>query len=494
MTNKRNSTRWRSTLGFVSVFWLVGSVELIHPLKAADKVTLNRKEDGYRGIWYFNQKSNDEYVYKYSGGLGTYCAKHNPFAIYDHVSDRTYFCYGGSTKGSNRELVHCVSYFDHKTGKVPRPTVLLNKNTDDAHDNPVISIDAKGHIWIFSTSHGRSRPSFVHRSQQPYSIAAFEQVNATYVSNEQPKVLDNFSYMQTWSTGQGFVSFFTRYDDPAKRTSMFMTSTDGLNWSPWQRLAAIEWGHYQISTVSNSKVGCAFNYHPKGKGLNWRTNLYYVESTDGGKSWNNASGEKLNIPVTAANNIAKVIDYQSQGLNVYLKDIAYDDNKPVILYITSKGYQSGPQNNPRTWRVARWTGRQWESGRITTSDNNYDMGSLYIGDNGNYQVIAPTSPGPQAYNPGGEVCLWSSGDYGQSWRRRKQLTQNSTRNHTYVRRPVNAHPDFYAFWADGHGRMPSESRLYYCNAKGEVFVLPAQMPEDFAIPQRVVAPVNNPDR
>ncbi|MBM3881442.1 MAG: hypothetical protein FJ387_17245 [Verrucomicrobia bacterium] len=26
-------------------------------------VTLNRKADGYRGIWYMNQPSNDEYVY-----------------------------------------------------------------------------------------------------------------------------------------------------------------------------------------------------------------------------------------------------------------------------------------------------------------------------------------------------------------------------------------------------------------------------------------------
>ena len=45
-------------------------------------LTLNRKDDGYRGIWYMNQPSGDEYVYKYSGGLGTYCAKHKPFAVY----------------------------------------------------------------------------------------------------------------------------------------------------------------------------------------------------------------------------------------------------------------------------------------------------------------------------------------------------------------------------------------------------------------------------
>jgi len=35
--------------------------------------TLNKKADGYRGIWYMNQPSGDEFVYKYSGGLGTSC-------------------------------------------------------------------------------------------------------------------------------------------------------------------------------------------------------------------------------------------------------------------------------------------------------------------------------------------------------------------------------------------------------------------------------------
>ena len=29
---------------------------------------MNRKAEGYPGIWYFNQETNDEYVYKYSGG------------------------------------------------------------------------------------------------------------------------------------------------------------------------------------------------------------------------------------------------------------------------------------------------------------------------------------------------------------------------------------------------------------------------------------------
>lgn len=449
----------------------------------APTVTLNQKEDGYRGIWYFNQESGDEYVYKYSGGLGTYCAKHQPFAIYCPQVEKTFFCYGGTSKSSYRQLVHMVSYYDHRTGQVPRPTLLLDKQTSDAHDNPVISVDDEGYIWIFSTSHGRSRPSYVHRSAAPYDIKHFELIEASYEREGEVRPLDNFSYMQVWNIpGQGFVSFFTRYSDPAARTSQFMTSRDGVHWGRWRRLAAIDEGHYQISAASADKAAAAFNYHPAGKGLNWRTNLYYIETRDLGESWTAADGEPLQLPLTQPENPALIHDYRAEGLNVYLKDIRLDrDGRTVILYLTSRGYESGPKNDPRTWKVAHWNGERWLRHAVTTSDNNYDMGSLYLDDDA-WRIIAPTTEGPQPYNPGGEMALWISRDEGTSWQLQEQLTSDSERNHTYARRTVNAHPDFYALWADGHARQPSESRLYFCNRDGQVFLLPPEMDGDFAQP------------
>ena len=88
-------------------------------------------------------------------------------------------------------------------------------------------------------------------------------------------------------------------------------------------------------------------------------------------------------------------------------------------------------------------------------------------------LSAPTETGPQPYNTGGEVAVWTSGNEGDTWEKVRLATGNSSYNHTYVRRPVNAHPEFYAFWADGHARQQSESRLYFCNSTGEhVFRLP----------------------
>ena len=465
-------------------------------------LTLNQQAEGYLGIWYMNQPLDNEYKFKYSGGLGTYCAKHKPFAVYSKEAQKTFFCFGGVKKGyldkfdlaqsggDNKDLegalYHMISYYDHRTGEVPRPTILLDKRTRDAHDNPVISLDDKGYIWIFSTSHGTNRPSYVHKSREPFDISTFDLIEPVYLEKGEKKVLDNFSYMQVWHVdNQGFVAFFTKYNQPAKRTNYFLSSEDGVNWNELTCLSAIDEGHYQISAANAQIAGTAFNYHPNGQGLNWRTNLYYMQTQDLGKSWQAADGTNLNIPLTEPQNSVLIHDYESEGIKVYLKDIRYDaENRPVILYITSHGYKSGPESGPRTWKTARWTGKNWERKPITTSDNNYDMGSLWINEAGEWMVVGPTETGPQPFNPGGELAAWKSTDQGNSWTKMADLTQSSEYNHTYVRRPVASHPDFWALWADGHGRQPSDSRLYFCNEKGEVFKLPEKMKAAFAKPEK----------
>jgi hypothetical protein len=432
------------------------------------------RDDGYRGLWYFNQPSKDEYAYKYSGGFATYPQQHIPLAIHSPEANKTFFVYGGTPKNANR-LLHMVSYFDHATGEVPRPRILLDKKTDDAHDNPVLSIDGQGHLWVFSNSHGTSRPSFIHRSTRPYSIDSFERVLET-----------NFSYGQPWNLpGQGFLFLHTRYSKG--RGLHWMTSADGRAWSEPKPLAHLDMGDYQISARDGKRVATAFDYHPAPLGLNARTNLYYLETRDMGATWTTVDGKPVATPLAAVKNDALVRDFEAEKLLVYLKDMTFDaDGHPVILFLTSRGYQAGPANDPRTWRTVRWTGREWEFRDMTTSDHNYDFGSLYMEEGGLWRVIGTTEPGPQPYGTGGEVAVWTSPDRGATWARLKVLTKDSARNHTFPRRPLNAHPDFYSFWADGDTRRASESRLYFTNRAGDgVWRLPSAMPSDSSKPERV---------
>jgi hypothetical protein len=443
--------------------------------------------DGYRGIWYYNQATKDEFKYKYSGGMATYPQQHAPIAIYRKEVNKTFFVYGGTTARADndkQELLHMVSYLDHASGTVPRPRILLNKKTDDAHDNPVLSIDDAGHLWIFSPSHGTSRPSYIHRSTRPYSIDEFEKVAQT-----------NFSYPQPWYlSGKGFLFFHTRYGGgnwgvKAARVTGSMSSADGREWSKGSALAAIEMGSYQVSWPIGQRVATVFDFHPAPVGLNARANIYYLETADLGKTWRTISGDAVTVPLTNAKNAALIYDSVREGKLVYLKDINYDaQGHPVVLFLTTKGYESGPANGPREWKTARWTGRAWEVRDVTTSDSNYDHGSLYIEDGGTWRIIAPTDPGPQPYNPGGEMVLWTSRDQGATWQKKRQITSGSELNHTYARRPLNAHPDFYALWADGHGRQPSRSHIYFTDREGTAWRLPPQMTANSAKPERIAVP------
>jgi len=100
--------------------------------------------------------------------------------------------------------------------------------------------------------------------------------------------------------------------------------------------------------------------------------------------------------------------------------------------------------------------------------------------------MGPTQRGPQPIGGGGEVGVWASQDDGKTWALEREVTRNSQRNHNYVRRPVPAHPEFAAFWADGDPDKFSASRLYFCNRTGEqVWQLPETMRDEYERPERV---------
>jgi hypothetical protein len=433
------------------------------------------RADGYRGIWYYNQPTHDQYAYKYSGGFATYPQQQMPIAIYAPAVQKTFFCYGGTVPGKE-ELLHMVSYYDHRTGKVPRPVILVNKKTDDAHDNPVMSIDDGGYIWIFSNSHGTSRPSYIWRSAKPYDIARFNLIKTT-----------NFSYGNIhFIPGKGFLFLHTLYRDKG-RSLFWSTSRDGVEWSDSSLLSRIDLGHYEITARRGDRVVSVFNYHPSPLGLNARTNIYFLQTSDMGKTWTNIENKPITPPLSDVQNPALVRDFRKEGLLVYLKNVEFDaEGNPVILFLTSKGFESGPGSGPRQWQTARWTGKQWEYHPFTTSDHNYDYGALSIEADGTWRIIAATAPGPEPYTTGGDIVLWTSKDQGRTWKQVKQLTHAARYNHTYPKKPVNAQPDFYAIWADGDTLKPSDSSLYFTDKNGSaVWRLPAKMTGEFAKPEKV---------
>ena len=454
-----------------------------------------RRVDGYKGIWFtlgqfFGEGTNGQpyapasrkpvfpYGDKYSGGLGTYTAKHTPLAIYCPEVGKTFFVYGGTVNSEKRHLLCMVSYYDHSRGMLPRPVVVHDKNgVDGPHDNPSLSVDAEGHLWVFVSGRGAVRPGFKYRSREPYSIDGFERVSEEEFTYPQPHYLE----------GKGFLHLFTRYT--GRRELYWERSEGGRSWTPDRKLAGIrspgdqQGGHYQTSATADGVTGTFFNRHPRNGHVDYRTDLYYVQTRDMGETWTTVDGRVLETPLTEVEYPSRVVNYHALGLNVYLKDMGFDrEGHPVLLYVTSPGAEPGPPNDPRHFRIIRWDGMKWVSRAICRTDHNYDMGSLYLGDDC-WRVIIPSSSGPQPYHGGGEMSLWESFDQGTSWQLVRQMTSQSPRNHNYARRPLRARDPFYAFWADGDPTRLSESHLYFTDSTAErIWRLPYVMDGEWAKP------------
>lgn len=438
----------------------------------------NAKINGYRGIW-FELGQKYKYGDKYSGALGTYTAKHVPLAIYAKEVDKTFFVYGGTTEEDKKHLLCMIGAFDHKTGMVSKPTMVYDKQgIEDPHDNPSMMIDDEGFIWVFISGRGRKRPGFKYKSKKPFDIDEFLQIAE-----------EEMTYPQPWNIEHGFFHFFTKY--LGIRNLYFETSTDGMIWAEDKLLAAIpvnegeKSGHYQISNSFDGKVVATFfNRHPYGI-PDKRTDLYYVRSKDFGKTWTTVDEVELQLPIKDRSSPARVVDYASQSKNVYLKDMGFDlDGNPACLYIRSSGHEPGPTSVPYEWCITKWDGGKWLTSVVTTSDHNYDMGSLYISRD-HWNIVGPTEKGPQRWGVGGEIVIWQSTNKGETWEKLKSITKNSELSHSYVRRPVNFKEPFCFFWSDGHSHKFSKSELYFGNFKGEIWKLPYSMKNNYEKPMKI---------
>ena len=184
---------------------------------------------------------------------------------------------------------------------------------------------------------------------------------------------------------------------------------------------------------------------------------------------------------------ARVKAYSEESRLVYLNDITLDQSgRPVILVVTSASHRPGPQGDPRTWEVLHYREGAWRTHEVTTSTHNYDTGPLQVEPDGTWRVVGPTERGPQRWGGGGEIAVWTSRDQGATWAKTRDVTRDSPRNHSYVRRVIGAEPDspFALLWADGHADDLSVSRLYFADREGRVVRrLPYDMDGDHAVPE-----------
>ncbi len=158
--------------------------------------------------------------------------------------------------------------------------------------------------------------------------------------------------------------------------------------------------------------------------------------------------------------------------------------RPVTGFARDDGYRG-------TWFALReirgahgdkYAGERRVFREITRSDHNHDMAFPCVAADGTWPASGPMMPGPRPYGTG-ETVAWTDSGRGRARRDVRKPTTANVRHHSHARRPMNAHPEFCAFRADGDAFKPFPSHLYFANNAGDdIHVLPESVDGQFAAP------------
>jgi hypothetical protein len=230
------------------------------------------KLDGYRSIWYYNQPQGDEYVYKYSGGLGTYTCKHRPLAVYRPEVNKTFFCYGGTDETTAR----CCTW--SRTSTTP-PAPCRGRRCWSTNAPPTRTTTRSSRSTprdTSSSSPARTEPAaFVHLPQQ--TALRHRRIRA----DRHDQLLLHAAVPHS---GQGVP--FPADHLPGRPGQLFPNQPGRLRVD--RAAAALAVRPRTLSdqrTVRDGEAGQRVQLSSAGTGLNWRTNLYYMETSDFGETW-----------------------------------------------------------------------------------------------------------------------------------------------------------------------------------------------------------------
>lgn len=392
---------------------------------------------------------------KYSGNLSTYTAKHYPVAV-KHTDGMVYFVYSGPVKlensssfatstngntttsanfkvsGKSRTLGIYAAKYNPANDTVSQPVLVHTKFTDDPHDNAVINIGGDGHIYVLIAGRGYSRGAILYRSASPGSIDSFSgthtSVNAAGMTvNNNSISPDNYNY-SSFDTGFGiegiaypkmfwidsdggyFRLIYTVYRDNSgvDERNIFtarlnVNGTNPATLSHVTRIAGFK-GHYVVANARGDDIVLAFNVHLNNS-VDKRTNIYYMHSSNGGKTWQNANNTTISSALVTESALDQVAarEYYHNGQNVsrriYLKDINFsgtgNNKKPIILYVGSVGSTSDKPSTSIDHYLAKsyFDGSSWTQARISNDvDHNYSSGMLVSDGSSSFDVYFPGTP------------------------------------------------------------------------------------------------------
>lgn len=385
-----------------------------------------RAEAPYTGMWY-------GIAGFYRGASATFPSNMQPMAVYDAVSDRTFFTFANGYWPASV----VAGYFDHARGVIGGVSRIIDLPDADGHRNPTIHIDAAGHVYVFAN--GKSSPIWVRKSRYPRDLSAWDWAASVPGQN---------TYSQPHALTPGEITVFYR-PTPGYGWAYRRSANGGASWGGETVVVApanpaID-GVYALTASRGASVHMVWTVLDSQKQL--RRHLWHAQSS-GGAAWAKADGTPLSLPIDARTGAERVFDSGEDQVNT--QDLALDPaGNPLVL--VSHGQIGG------AWRfklVKRKSGA-WQAFDIgALGDRQFDCGGLIVDSADRLRALLPTGPGGIAKEDGGQIEEWLSEDAGESWSLSRTLTAD-TFNNNHVKVVRDGRPGFRAFWSYGDPRSGS---------------------------------------
>lgn len=360
----------------------------------ATSQTYNYKILGFDGAYHPDEKS-----------VALYGDVINPVAIYSSTADKTFIIY--QTKKTPDRYVARAACYNHTSNEFSE-TVLVDGTglSGDAHGVPSITLDSDGYLYVFYGTHGDTI-QYYKKSANPYDISSW--------GNEQTQLTDKkgFTYPQVFFIDDTLHMFFREGGSDVENyrymyyRTISHTKFDGAVWtsptvltnfSDFSETKTVS-GMYHITYVNptDNSIHIAYNWFKSATAT--RYHLYYMKSTDNGKTWTKADGTSLNMPVDE-NSSEKILDSGSDFCNVCLGDIQTTSNgNPLILF-----------NHNKIFKLARWNGSEWIITVVKEVDHNFDYGTLIIDSDSQYRAYITVGNGR-----GGAIKEYLTTNCGVNW-------------------------------------------------------------------------------
>lgn len=381
-----------------------------------------------------------------------------PGAWFAEKPRKTFFVYEHAVPAGSGEATAClaVGAFDHQESVALQPVLLPFRGE---HVRASLTLDERGHLWMLAASGAADRATQLFKSTKPYEIDEFTRFDGPA-----------HELAQFWAPmGGQLMALGIKPHESAGHPVFTVTDTPG-EWQQPQPLSVLEGDHQLVTGQHRTKIGAAVR-GPVVRGNSGEgTSLYYLETSDGGKTWQTMRRAAVALPLKQPDSPTLVKDYASIAWRLHLKDITFDKfGNPTILYIVVRGGTNGAPAI-RTWTTARWIGREWESTGVLPADGEADHGRLYVEPDRSWRLLITT----EAAGPGTRLTEWFSDDQGRSWYRQFDARLGKL-GPMGLQKPVHSNPGLYAFWTGTGPGAVDAARIYFTTREGRLFLLPVEM-------------------